>query len=297
MISVIICTHNRAQVLDNCLQSILESEKPSCLYEILVINNNSTDNTFDIVEKFKDKINITYFIEKSIGLSHARNSGAENAKYNWLFYIDDDVKLLKNTLLEVHKAILSKTYDMVGGIFSPYYLSKKPKWFPYDQSHYVIVGEKKVRNISLDYVIGCVMLIKKDLLFEVGGFNTKLGMVGTKSRYAEESQVEYLFKKSGFNVGFNPFIEVQHLCPSYKFSLMWQLQSRFYKGLDTSSFIDNQSLTIKLFKNGIKAFLAPFYYLFKWATSRNYYLENYLIDTIGQFLYTLGILISIFNRK
>ncbi|MFX6888208.1 glycosyltransferase, partial [Acinetobacter baumannii] len=78
-ISIVICTYNRAQYLPDALDSLHHQTIDKQLYEIIVVNNNSTDNTAEVCEayikKYRD-LSITYLLETKQGASFARNSGA-----------------------------------------------------------------------------------------------------------------------------------------------------------------------------------------------------------------------------
>src|SRR3989338_6054944 len=130
LLSVIIATHNRSSYLENCLSSIQNKKLPLKVYEIIVVDNNSTDNTKKIVYKFMNKNeNIRYVFEKITGLSSARNKGFENAKGEYLIYLDDDCKVPPEYLPNVFKVIIRFHPDILGGPVYPFYLSSKPSWF------------------------------------------------------------------------------------------------------------------------------------------------------------------------
>src|SRR3979411_1602731 len=92
-ISLIICTHNRADLLPRCLRAAAEQTIPYGDYELLVVDNGSTDHTAQIVERFQHryrKHHIRYFYHSTRGLSQARNRAAAEAMSPILHYIDDD---------------------------------------------------------------------------------------------------------------------------------------------------------------------------------------------------------------
>lgn len=90
--SVIVCTHNRAKYLENCLQKLAAQNYPSDKLEILVIDNNSSDDTSACVKQIKNNYPFTlnYHLEIPLGLSYARNAGLRHAKGEIIIYIDDD---------------------------------------------------------------------------------------------------------------------------------------------------------------------------------------------------------------
>jgi glycosyltransferase involved in cell wall biosynthesis len=101
-------------------------------YEIILINNNSTDNTERICLDFKAKntsIDFNYFVEYNQGLSFARNRGIKESKYPILAFIDDDAIASYNYVKEIINFFEHyKDIDVLGGKISPIYETEKPKW-------------------------------------------------------------------------------------------------------------------------------------------------------------------------
>ncbi len=93
-ITVILCTYNRAETLSKALQSVAFSELPKSLeWEVLVVDNNSRDQTHDVVEGFCRQYpgRFRYLFEPQQGKSHALNSGIREARGDVLAFMDDDV--------------------------------------------------------------------------------------------------------------------------------------------------------------------------------------------------------------
>ncbi len=99
MLSVIICTYNRQKYIYNCLRSIANNTLEPTQYEIVLINNNSTDNTEAECNRFctdYPQVRFNYFVETNQGLSYARNRGIAEAKGEVLVYVDDDAVVNKD---------------------------------------------------------------------------------------------------------------------------------------------------------------------------------------------------------
>ncbi|HCY45603.1 MAG TPA: capsular biosynthesis protein CpsI, partial [Flavobacteriales bacterium] len=78
-------------MLDECLDSILKRKEQYADVEVLVVNNNSSDATLQVCEKYKDHIhNFHSVTETTQGLSFARNRAFKEAKSEWVYYLDDD---------------------------------------------------------------------------------------------------------------------------------------------------------------------------------------------------------------
>ena len=100
VLSILICTYNREHFLKQCLDSIIEQTEQTNEKEIevIIIDNNSSDNTKSLVESYNSSTKISYYLENKQGLSHARNAGVQIAKGNYIAFVDDDAIIIKEWL-------------------------------------------------------------------------------------------------------------------------------------------------------------------------------------------------------
>lgn len=103
MFTVVIPLYNKEKQIRTTIQTVLEQTFQ--LYEILVINDGSTDGSIEEVQKFSDK-RIRIISQKNAGVSAARNTGIENARYEWVAFLDADDLWEKDFLQEISVAIL-----------------------------------------------------------------------------------------------------------------------------------------------------------------------------------------------
>jgi len=180
-ISAIICTYNRDQFIGDALESLRLQTLPSDQFEVIIVNNNSTDNTEKISLNFIKnhyKIDCKYVVETNQGLSFARNRGIKESKYEIITYIDDDAFAKPDFLEQIHIYFNQhpKTAG-VGGKVIPRYEIAEPAWMNkwlYGFVTKVDHGEKIKKFSGNQYPAGCNMTYRKDLLKKVGGFNNKL---------------------------------------------------------------------------------------------------------------------------
>ena len=93
MITLIICTYNREKYIGPLLDSVAKNDYPTTDYEIVLVDNNCTDNTRGVCEQFATahpEITLRYVVETEQGLSAARNKGIKEAKGDIIIYVDDD---------------------------------------------------------------------------------------------------------------------------------------------------------------------------------------------------------------
>ncbi len=180
-ISAIICTYNGEKYLLKTLQSLAEQTLKPEDYEIVIVDNNSTDSVPAISQgfiKYNSHLNIQYQLEKQAGLSFARNCGIEASKAPIVVFIDDDATA-NEVFLERHLQIYQDKKDAVaagGKVLGAYPTGKEPNWL----SHYIegvfslIDRGEKVHLFEKKFPVGCNMSFKKSVLQEMGSFNTNV---------------------------------------------------------------------------------------------------------------------------
>lgn len=173
-ISVIILTRNSQKYIGQCLDSILIQKYPN--FEIVIVDANSIDNTLSIVLDYKVKSNISIDIVSKnyrISVGEARRIGMELANGNILAYIDSDVELPhENWLDNMYKPFLSGSVGIAGvqtlaktKVNDSKLLKKIHSSFEYK---YPIIDKEHYQQVGTSH-----LLIKKDLIELVGGFNNE----------------------------------------------------------------------------------------------------------------------------
>jgi glycosyltransferase involved in cell wall biosynthesis len=121
-LSVIIPTRNRANYLKNAFESIKNQSLPSNEYEVIVVDNGSTDNTKQIVEEFNSNVqNIRYFFDATPGLHIGRHIGLKESQSDILVYADDDIEAFPTWLEGIWESFQDNNVALVGG-------KNLPKW-------------------------------------------------------------------------------------------------------------------------------------------------------------------------
>ena len=218
-ISVVICTYNRDKFIGEALESLAKQNISSDKFEVIIVNNNSTDNTEVICKKFigqNPKLDVKYVIETNQGLSFARNRGIEESKYEIITYIDDDA-YTKSDFLKIIFNYFNEhpTTAGIGGKVTPRYEIEEPKWmnkYLYGFVTKVDLDNKKRQFKKKEYPAGCNMTYRKDLLQKVGGFNNKL-----KWR-ADDKYINFKIKEISDKIMYLPDLEVEHTIDAYRTS-------------------------------------------------------------------------------
>jgi glucosyl-dolichyl phosphate glucuronosyltransferase len=236
-ISVVICTYNRALLLKSALESLRKQTLDKSIFEIIIIDNNSSDNTKAIVKKFLNNnksIKLSYFFEKKQGLAVARNTGVRISKGKYIAFLDDDSRA-DQSYLKIAAQILKKIKprpDGVGGIIKPLYINKKPDWFNSDFET-IKIGESQHFLREGESFSGSNMILHKKLIRSQGGFDIRVGMKGVTVSAGEETSLFDNFWKDINNkkqLYYSPELVVYHSIPLYKMTVKYQLARSYAFG-------------------------------------------------------------------
>ena len=225
-ISAIICTYNRQRYLFQILETIKNQSLDPGLYEIIVINNNSTDNTEHICQTFRKdntNLNFIYAAEPEQGLSAARNRGIKESSGKYLTFIDDDAYPERNFLRIIHE-YMEQNPDIaaIGGKILLDYEQEKPKWLtPYLSSlfGYFNPGDKPGEFHKNRYPRGSNMSFLKTVFDQIGFFDTKLGRKGIDMQGSEEKELFARMFKKNYKVRYLPSAIVYHFVPPERTNL------------------------------------------------------------------------------
>ena len=188
LISVVVCTHNRAVFLARCLAGLHSQELAPEQFEVIVVDDGSTDDTATVTADWARRMpNLRYVVESGRNLSLARNRGCQAARGVWLAYIDDDAVPPPEHLARARQVIEAHAPDLLAGPVYPYYSSPKPHWFKdkYETKQFV-----EVSGFSTTCrVTGANFMIKKDVLVRLGLFDPAYGMQGKRYVIGDERKV------------------------------------------------------------------------------------------------------------
>ena len=235
LISVCIYTFNRADLLVDALESVCNQTLPSELFEVVVVDNRSTDGTREVVRDFeKLQSNLQYFYEECQGISYAKNRGWKEANGEYVGFLDDDGMAPPDWLGIAAGVIRLRSPDLLGGPFYPSYLGQKPVWFK-DEYGAFSLGDQAKELISPDeYLSGGNLFIRRKLLEHMGGFDPGLGMQGKQIGYGEETAFIRRVRRENprAQIYYEPRLYIYHRVRPEKMRFAWQLHHRFAQGRD-----------------------------------------------------------------
>jgi len=208
MISIIVCTANRSKQLKQCLSHIVNSQNPGGATELIVVDNNSSDDTKDIVAGFGDSsfCEIKYVFEGRQGHSRARNRGLAEAKYPLVAFTDDDCYVARDWMVSILREFsMDPSLHILGGRVELAQAGDQPvgiRTFP-DRLQISSIRELQSR------MIGCNFVCAREVFNEVGLFDRHLGK-GSRCGCAEDTDFFYRTLKKGFKILYAPEMAVFH---------------------------------------------------------------------------------------
>jgi len=234
-ISVIVTTHNRKEGLKEILNSLFaQTYKP---FEIIVVDNASTDGTMKFLEKnFEGRIRMVR--EERIGHSYARNCGIQVSHGDVLAFIDDDALADKEWLLNIDHTFEETGADGVGGKALPLWEKPPPAYLRHSLKAQRYIGifdlGDKIRQIG-DYLIGTNMAFKKEVFKRFGLFDTKVGRTGR--RLTGSDDVEFCNRIiPNARIFYDPRIIVRHKMPVSRTKISYLIKIAFSNGLSKAYF-------------------------------------------------------------
>jgi GT2 family glycosyltransferase len=229
VISIAVCTYNRAELLEDVLQSLAGQTLDKSQFEVLVVDNNSSDNTEAVAKNIvKSQPNFRYLKELNQGKSHALNLGYKEARGEYVGSIDDDAKADPDWLRHAVKVIDEIAPDIFGGPYYPFYRNEKPEWMKEDYGAKHFDKSRFLRDS--EYLSGSNIFFKKSLLEDLGGYEPQLGPRGLEIGYGEETDLIVKARKAGARIYYCHEMKVYHLVPEYKMNPFWHLVIAFEHG-------------------------------------------------------------------
>ena len=181
-ISAIVCTYNRCHSLTKALESIATSELPESVeWEVLVVDNNSSDKTREVTEEFCSRHpgRFRYLFEARQGKSFALNTGIKEARGDILAFVDDDVTVEPTWLWNLTSALRDSQWTGAGGrIFleKTFTSTVVGTLRPYAMGGVLVLFDLGNTPGKLDESpYGTNMAFRKEIFEKYGGFRTDLG--------------------------------------------------------------------------------------------------------------------------
>lgn len=224
-VSIIIVSFNTKDLLKKCLESLSEHTK-GISYEVIVVDNASTDDSVQMVSKNFPEVKLINNKE-NVGFGKANNQGAKEAKGRYLFFFNSDAYLKDNAVSKLTK-FMDKDSQL--GALGPLILNpdgstqQSVGFFPdlpqvfywmsflddlpggdFLRPYHVDHDRFYTHQQKVDWITGAAMVVRKDVFEKVGGFDKNIFL------YGEDLELCYRIKKAGSEVIFSPVAKIYHL--------------------------------------------------------------------------------------
>jgi len=208
--SVVIPARNAEKTIGKCLESVLNQKYAKEKYEVIVIDNNSVDDTAAVIKQFP----VTYLLQKKPGAAATRNKGIKKAKGKIIAFIDSDRFAQENWLLEASKELKKNNIDLVAGKILPIQnisISRKVTMdMAMNQEFFVEKG----------YAATCNLFVKRDCFSRIGLFDEKLWLT------CEDAEWGLRAKEAGCKLEYSDKIVVYYNSRNF----LAQMKKEFRRG-------------------------------------------------------------------
>ncbi|MFB1490577.1 MULTISPECIES: glycosyltransferase family 2 protein [unclassified Thiocapsa] len=247
MISVIIPTRNRAALLSLALRSLEVQILPRERFEVVVVDNGSTDGTADVITAHAiDLPNLRAVFEPEPGLHAGRHRGLREARGDVLVFIDDDVEATPTWLTAIAECFADTQVVMVGGNNLPKFERTPPDWLARLWARPVYDGKAipwlsilrmpdGIRQIDPCYVWGCNFAIRRTALVAAHGFHPDaMPREMIRFRGDGETHVSRYVAASGLTCLFHSGATVFHFVDASRMTIAYFRQRAFDQGISDS---------------------------------------------------------------
>ena len=236
-ITVVLCTYNRCQSLKTALNSAAGLALPESVeWEILVVDNNSNDQTRMIVEDFCNRYpgRFRYLLEPQQGKSHALNSGIREARGNVLAFMDDDVTVHPNWLQNLTACLQDGAWVGAGGRIITEWNCSPPRWLAPESRHAagpLVAFHPSMEAGQLNEApIGTNMAFRKEMFEKYGIFRTDLGPRPNSEIRNEDTEFGERLLSAGERLRYEPSALVYHPVPENRINREYFLAWWLHKG-------------------------------------------------------------------
>ena len=233
-VSVIIPVKNGEKTLTQCIRSVKKSYYRN--FEIIVVDDHSTDNSAEIARSLQ----CTVIEAEGAGANNARNLGARNAKGDILVFVDADILIRRETLLEIIETLEEPYIDAVVGIYTARHRHEsfvsqyKNLWVRYSYLK---------SPPGIDWLFGSISGIKKNAFEKLGGFNVDL----LARDGHDDIELGKRFARAKLNIILNMDIEVEHL---KNYNIVSFIKNEFHRSFGFASLAVRLRETTKSFRLG-----------------------------------------------
>lgn len=236
-LSVVICTYNRRALVERAVRSLMEQSRPSECFEVVLVDNNSVDDTMTWAEGFAaEHPQVRVVQETNQGLSFARNRGAREARAPIVAYLDDDAVAVPewvDALLCAFETAGPRPVA-VGGRIELEWVRPRPGWLPDSAQgwlgYFTLPATQQELRPGVDNLRGGNMAVEREVLLKAGGFDTRLGRSKNGLMGNEEVELQRRLEALGRPMRYAHDAVIYHLVHPDRLMPRWMFRRAWDQG-------------------------------------------------------------------
>lgn len=236
MLTVLMATRNRAQILANVLAAYCRLQRPSSGWKLVVVDNDSTDETAQVVVSFANRLPLQLLVEAQLGKNHALNAGLAMVEGDLTVLTDDDVFPNADWLLQFRQAAdRHPESSMFGGAILPRWEVNPPTWIRYaDLGPVYALTDPSWQDgpVNPELIFGPNMAIRASVFQSGNRFDPSIGPRGSSYPMGSETEFTLRLARQGHKAWYVPDAVVEHFIRAEQLKEEWCLQRaiRFGRG-------------------------------------------------------------------
>jgi glycosyltransferase involved in cell wall biosynthesis len=229
-VTVAILTYNRAAFLRQTLAGISQQQCPADHFEVLVVDNNSTDDTREVVASFaKQTPAPRHVFETKQGLDHARNRAIKEARGEIIVFADDDILVKPNWLAQLVVPLMAdhqQKIGAIGGEVIPVFPDGLPPWI--EEWHAPLAFRSDTGPLEAKHSpMGANLAVPRWVFQQLGPFSTALDRNGKNFFGGGDAELIRRIRAAGHEVWFSPGAAVQHQMPASRTTFSYAARHAF----------------------------------------------------------------------
>lgn len=237
-LTLALCTHNHRPRLARTLQALAHLRPPQCPWELLIIDNASTDGTAELLSNSgwrPGHVAVRVVRESKLGLSHARNRAIAEASGEYLVFMDDDETPDPDWLCALERVILAERPDALGGRIEVMFEDgERPAWLQDELLGFLGKldhGSPRRRLLERGTpIFGGNFAFRRSLFAHIGDFDADLGRKGTANVGGEDTEIYRRMIEAGCSVWWVPDAVIHHRIQVHKLRRSYFLDLHFRQG-------------------------------------------------------------------
>lgn len=237
LISIVLCTHNRVQHLRSALQSIFDQGLTGASYELVLVDNRSSDGTAELGTDLAEQGLLRYVAEPELGLCHARNTGWRQARGRYVAYFDDDAVAEPGWIDAIAEAFACEPAPgVVGGKVTPIWEAERPAWLSDGIAVSLTILDwssepKYIPDVRVEWLVGANMAVRREILGEIGGFDPRLDRIGSNMLSGGDVFLQKEIIARGYPCLYYPRMAIRHLASRSRLNKAWFERRYYWQGI------------------------------------------------------------------